>query len=413
VSSSTVLTLGVLTVAYATVSGRVERSPVTAPIAFTAAGFLAGPHLLDLIHAPLHSEGFVTLAELALTVLLFTEASRLELAALERGRGLPLRLLGIGLPLTMVLGTGAALLALPSLVFWEAAVLAVVLAPTDAALGQAVVSDRRVPALVRRSLDAESGLNDGLALPFLTIAIAFAEKEAGGGTFGHWLWFTVKTIGISVLVGAAIGYVGGRVFAAARASRLMSGHWTEIAVLTLAAVSFVAVDHLDGSGFVGAFVAGIAMGAVAPGVATRHETTADSIGELLVLLVFALFGADAIWPAFAHLDWQVLLYAVLSLTIVRIIPVAISLIGGGFARATQLYLGWFGPRGTASVIFALIVVEEAKLPATSLIVHVVAVTVTLSIVAHGLTARPGAGAYARAVELMRGRAPSAPEFAEP
>jgi sodium/hydrogen antiporter len=413
VSSSTVLTLGVLTLAYATVSGRVERSPLTAPIVFTAAGFLAGPHLLDLIHAPLHSEGFVTLAELALTVLLFTEASRLELAALRHGRGLPLRLLGIGLPLTLVLGTAGALLALPSLVFWEAAVLAVVLAPTDAALGQAVVSDRRVPAFIRRSLDAESGLNDGLALPFLTIAIAFAEKETGGGTLGHWLWFTVKTIGISVLVGAAIGYLGGKVFAAARASRVMSDHWTEIAVLTLAVVSFVAVDHLEGSGFVGAFVAGIAMGAVAPRVATRRETTSDSIGELLILLVFALFGAEVVWPAFEHLDLQVLLYAVMSLTIVRMVPVAISLIGGGFARATHLYLGWFGPRGTASVIFALIVVEEAKLPATSLIVQVVAVTVTLSILAHGLTARPGAGAYARAVERLRGRVPSAPELAEP
>jgi NhaP-type Na+/H+ or K+/H+ antiporter len=410
--ASAVLTLGVLSLAYATLSARLDRTSITGPMVFTVAGLVAGPHVLGLVDVSLHSEGFVTLAELALTLLLFTSASRLDVGALRRGRGLPVRLLGIGLPLTMVLGTLAAVLVLPSLVFWEAAVLAVVLAPTDAALGQAVISDRRVPAFIRRSLDAESGLNDGLALPFLTMAIAFAHDETGDGTLGHWVWFTVKTIGISLLVGAAIGYVGGRLLELARSRGTMSDHWAELGVLVLAVVSFVAVDRLDGSGFVGAFVAGIATGAVAPAIAAKRETTTGALGDLLVLLVFALFGAEAVWPAFEHVDWTVLLYAAISLTLVRMIPVAISLAGAGFARATALYIGWFGPRGTASVIFALVVVEEATLPHTSLIVQVVAVTVASSILVHGVTAHRGAAVYAAAIQRVRRRAPDAPELAD-
>ena len=409
--SSAILALALLSVGYATISARLDRSPISAPMAFMVFGLVLGPHVLDVVGVSLRSEGFRSLAELALTLVLFSQASRSNLRALITRRALPARLLGVGLPLTMILGTILALVVLPSLTLWEAAVLAVVLAPTDAALGQAVVSDPRVPAYIRRSLDAESGLNDGIALPFLTIAIAFAEQESGGGSLGHWTWFTVKTIGISVLVGAAIGYIGGRTFTAARASKTMGDHWTEIAVLTLAVASFVAVDQLDGSGFVGAFVAGIAFGAVAPKIVVRRETTVDTVGQLLVLWVFALFGAEAIWPAFEHVDTQMLLYAVSSLTIVRMAPVAVALAGGGFSRASTAYLGWFGPRGTASIIFALVVVEESELPATSLIVQVVAVTVTLSVIAHGLSAHPGAAAYARAVGRLRGRTPAAPELA--
>ena len=224
-SSSTVLTLALLSLAYATVSKRFEASPITAPMLFTAAGLLAGPHLLDIVDVPLRREGFRSLADVALTLLLFTQASRLDWRQLARRRGLPLRLLGIGMPLTIVAGTLTGLALFGSLVFWEAAVLAVVLAPTDAALGQAVISNPRVPALIRRSLDAESGLNDGLALPFLTIAIAFAAEQTAGGSFGHWVWYTIKTIGISILVAAPIGYLGGRALAAANAAGSMNRRW--------------------------------------------------------------------------------------------------------------------------------------------------------------------------------------------
>jgi NhaP-type Na+/H+ or K+/H+ antiporter len=410
-SSSTVLTLVALSLAYATVSKRFEASPITAPMLFTAAGFLAGPHLLDIVDVPLTSEGFVTLAEVALTLLLFTQASRLDLRELARRRGLPLRQLGVGLPLTIIVGAVAGLALLGSLAFWEAAVLAVVLAPTDAALGEAVISDRRVPAFIRRSLDAESGLNDGFALPFLTIAIAFAAEHTTGGSFGHWLWYTVKTIGISVLVAVPIGYLGGRALRAAQAAGTMSRNWAELGVLLLALLSFVVVDELAGSGFVAAFVAGIAMGAVAPKMAAKRETTAASIGELSVLLVFALFGAEAVWPAFEGLTVQMILYAVLSLTLVRMLPVALAMLGSGLSRATYLYVGWFGPRGTASIIFGLVVIEET-LPATSLIVHVITLTVTLSIILHGLSARPGASAYVKAIERLRRTRPRAPELSE-
>jgi sodium/hydrogen antiporter len=408
--SDSLLVLSLPIFGYSLISGRLAGSPVTPAMVFAFAGLVLGPELLGIIEVGIDAEAFKAVAELALTVLLFTEASRLDLGALVRRRELPTRLLGIGLPLTMVLGTLLALALIPSLGFWEAAVLAVVLAPTDAALGQAVVSDSRVPGVVRRSLSAEGGLNDGLALPFLIIAVAFAEQGAEGGSFGHWLWFIVRTVGVSVLVGAAIGFVGGRLLEWGAETGSVRERFAELSIIALAVLSFVIVEHLDGSGFVGAFVAGIALGAAAPRVAAGEETTAVAVGELLGLVVFALFGAAVLWPAFDGVDAEVILYALLSLTVVRMIPVALSLAGGGFARATSLYLGWFGPRGIASLIFALLVVEEADLPETPLIVQTVVVTVTISIVAHGLTAPGGASRYAKAIEALRRGNPSAPEL---
>jgi sodium/hydrogen antiporter len=409
-SSDAVLVLSLLVFGYALISGRLAGSPVTPAMVFAVAGLLLGPEVLGIVEVGIDAEGFKTVAELALTVLLFTEASRLDLGALMRRREIPVRLLGIGLPLTMALGTLLALLLIPSLGFWEAAVLAVVLAPTDAALGQAVVSDSRVPRVVRRSLSAESGLNDGLALPFLIIALAFAEQGADGGSFGHWLWFIVRTIGVSVLVGAAIGFVGGRLLGRGAETGTVMERFAELSIIALAVLSFVIAEHLDGSGFVGTFVAGIALGAAAPRVAAREETTASAVGELLGLVVFALFGAAVLWPAFEGVDAEVVVYALLSLTVVRMVPVALSLAGGGFSRATSLYLGWFGPRGIASLIFALLVVEEAHLPETPLIVQTVVVAVAISIVAHGLTAPRGASRYAEAIEALRRRRPDAPEL---
>jgi NhaP-type Na+/H+ or K+/H+ antiporter len=408
--SDAVLVLTLLVVGYSLISGRLAGSPVTPAMAFALAGLLLGPDVLEILEVRIDREAFKQVAELALTVLLFTEASRLDLAGLLRRRQLPLRLLGIGLPLTMMLGTVLALMLIPSLGFWEAAALAIVLAPTDAALGQSVVSDPRVPGVVRRSLSAESGLNDGLALPFLIIALAFGEQAADGGSLGHWLWFVVRTIGVSVLVGAAIGFIGGRLLERGAETGSVLERFAELSVIALAVLSFVIVEHLDGSGFVGAFVAGITLGAVAPRVAAGEETTASAVGELLALVVFALFGAAALWPAFDGVDARVIAYAILSLTVVRMIPVALSLAGSGFTRATSLYLGWFGPRGIASLIFALLVVEEADLPATPLIVQTVVVTVAISIVAHGLTAPRGAAIYAAAMEGLRGRRPEAPEL---
>jgi NhaP-type Na+/H+ or K+/H+ antiporter len=408
--SDAVLVLSLLVFGYSLISGRLAGSPVTPAMVFAVAGLLLGPEVLGIVEVGIDAEGFKTVAELALTVLLFTEASRLDLGALLRRRELPLRLLGIGLPLTMALGTLLAILLIPSLGLWEAAVLAVVLAPTDAALGQAVVSDSRVPGVVRRSLSAEGGLNDGLALPFLIIALAFAEQGTDGGSFGHWLWFIVRTIGVSVLVGAAIGFLGGRLLAWGAETGSVRERFAELSIIALAVLSFVVVEHLDGSGFVGAFAAGIALGAAAPQVAAGEETTAVAVGELLELVVFALFGATVLWPAFEGVDAEVIVYALLSLTVVRMIPVALSLAGGGFARETSLYLGWFGPRGIASLIFALLVVEGADLPATPLIVQTVVVTVAISIVAHGLTAPGGAARYAEAIETLRRRRPDAPEL---
>ena len=411
----TVLVLALMVVAYAPLSRRLESSSVTAPILFVAVGLLLGPHVIGVIDPDIGDEGhgLEILLEVALAVLLFCEAAGLNLRTLGRAPRLPLRLLGIGMPLTMIVGTLLAVVLFPAIEFWEAAALAIVLAPTDAALGQAVVSNPRVPGLIRRSLGVESGLNDGLALPFLTIAIALGEMESGFDPSGGWLWFTIRTILVSVAVGAAIGFAGGRLLAWAAATERMAAGPDRLAVLALALVSFVAVDQFDASGFIGAYVAGAALGAVAPALRERAEGVMHEEGQLLVLLVFAVFGAVLVWPAFRDLDAAVLAYAVLSLTIVRMLPVAISVIGSGLSRATVLYLGWFGPRGTASLAFGILLIGEAHLTDQPLIVRVVVVAVTLSILLHGLSAARGATLYARSVESLRERRPSAPELDDP
>jgi NhaP-type Na+/H+ or K+/H+ antiporter len=409
---TTVLVLSLMVVAYAVLSRRLESSIVTPPLLFAAAGLILGPHVIGAIHAETSNSahGFKILIEVTLSVLLFCEAAGLKLRKIFHEAYLPLRLLGIGMPLTMVVGTVLAVALFGEIEFWEAAALAIVLAPTDAALGQVVVSNPRVPGLIRRSLSVESGLNDGLALPFLTIAIALGETEAGADPSGGWLWFTVHTILVSVGLGVAIGFIGGKLLGWAVASNRVAAGPDRLAILAFAIVSFVAVDLLGASGFIGAFVAGATLGATAPSMRSRAEGVAREEGELLVLLVFVLFGAFLVWPAFRALDFEVLAYAVLSLTVIRMLPVAISVVGSRLSLPTVLYLGWFGPRGTASLAFGLLLIAEADLTDQALAVQVVVVTVALSILLHGLSAAPGASAYARAIDRLRVRRPDAREL---
>ncbi len=350
-----VFVLALVIFAWAVLSARLARADVSGPAAFVAAGVLFALGPLDDVE--LARENIKVLAELTLAVVLFSDASRVEARRLRSELSWPVRLLGIGFPLTVLAGflAALALLDLP----WElAALLAAIVAPTDAALSASLIADGRVPLRVRQSLNVESGLNDGLATPVVVFFLAASTSLLGGAEgaeLGEALVDALVELALGVAVGGAVGWVGG---------------W-----LALALVAYLGALLAGGNGFVAAFTAGIAF-ALVPDDGDDAELP-EIVGELLSLTVWFVFGAVLLLPSVEHLGAGVVVYAVASLTVVRMVPVALALLGGGADRGTVLFLGWFGPRGLASVVFALLTAESLPLtdPAVETVVDAVAVTV--------------------------------------
>jgi len=387
-------TVAFVILAFAAFSRRLERLLVTPAMFFTAAGLVAGPGL-GLIDLNVKGEPMKLLAEATLTLVLFADASRISLRALRQEYAVPLRLLGIGLPLTIVAGCLAGVAVFPQLSWPEALVLAVTLACTDAALGQAVVTDERLPSRIRQGLNVESGLNDGICVPLFFIAIGLAEADADTTSWHSAVHLVLEQIGYGTLGGLIAG-----VGAALVERQTVTRGWTEsswLQVFTFAAAVFAAglALGLGGSMFIAAFVGGLLFGAL------RHETGGEVAhlleqgGEVLNATTFVVFGAVVLGPALHHLDWRVVVYAVLSLTVVRMLPVALAMIGTRAGAPTVAFLGWSGPRGLASIVFGVLVADEAHLPYQQDILLAIAVTVSLSILAHGLTAQPLTDRYVR------------------
>ena len=335
------------------------------------------------------------LAEATLTLVLFADASRISLRTLRQEYSVPLRLLGIGLPLTIVAGTLVGVPVFPQLSWPEALVLAVTLASTDAALGQAVVTDERLPSRIRQGLNVESGLNDGICVPLFFIAVGLAEADADTTSVHSAVHLVVEQIGYGALGGLIAG-VG-----AALVERQAVRHgWTEsswLQVFTFAAAVFAAglAIGLGGSMFIAAFVGGLLFGTLRRETGGEVAHLLEQGGEVLNATTFIVFGAIVLGPALHHLNWRVFVYAVLSLTVVRMLPVALAMVGSHARRPTVAFLGWSGPRGLASIVFGVLVADEANLPYQQDILLAVAVTVTLSILAHGLTAQPLTDRYVR------------------
>jgi sodium/hydrogen antiporter len=292
-----------------------------------------------------------------------------------------------------VVGTVAGLALFPQLNLWTAAALATILAPTDAALGLPVVSNRRLPSRIRQGLNVESGLNDGVCVPLLIIFLTIAQAEEGVGHIEP-LKVVLEEIGFGTVGGVLAGALGAWVLRTFAARGWMEGTWQQINAVATPLLAYTTAAALGGSGFIAAFVAGIVFGAVARDRAEHSTFLAEQSGELLNAVTFLLFGVVLLGPALDDLDWRVLLYAILSLTVGRMLPVALAMLGTGMRRLTLAFLGWFGPRGLASIVFVLILVEETDLPERSLMLTVVTWTVALSVYAHGLTAWPGANRYA-------------------
>lgn len=383
------------------VASRLERADLAAPIVFTLLG--AGLVALGLVEAAGAPETLKPLAELALVWVLFSDAARVRVQDLRADLGRYSRLLGIGLPLTILAGWGLAKWFFPDLDGWLALLVAAALAPTDAALGVPVVTNPAVPSRIRRLLTVESGLNDGIATPVVMFAIAGAAAAEGmAGASG--LGAALAQLAIGTLVGVVIGAGGGALLRLTRRKGWVAENFAGIAVLALALVAYLAALVVGGNGFVAAFCGGMAFGATAGRRGRAELVFLEQASGLVSLLVWLAFGAIAVPLLLDRLTPMLVLYAILSLTVARMLPVAISLIGSGLDRNTVLFVGWFGPRGLASLVFALLALEELGESDAGLAVTVIAATVFLSVVAHGASAAPLAVRYGRA-ESARGPEP--------
>ena len=389
---------------YSVVAGRMERSIISGPIVFMAFGFLIGPLAFSWVEVDVTNREFRMLADLTLALVLFIDAANSDLSIHKASTLVPRRMLLFGLPGTIALGFVAGLLLFDGLGVYELAILATMLAATDAALGKAVITNKAVPSHVREGLNVESGLNDGLCVPVLFVFIALAEAS-GVETDSTMLALKLvaREIGIGLVVGLGITALGAWLIQWCSKRNWITEIWLQIPVVMLAITCFALAQTLHGSGYIAAFVGGILFGFIARKDTHKLVMAAEGVGETLAMMTWIVFGAAVIGQSFEFFTWQVVLYAVLSLTIVRMLPMFVSLTGTGETTESKLFLGWFGPRGLASLVFAIIVLNT-DLPGTKLMATVVVCTVFLSAIVHGVTANPMASALAAKVARRGGDA---------
>jgi sodium/hydrogen antiporter len=380
--------VGLTLLIVAAVSRYLSGTPLTAAMLVVAIGVVFGPIALDRISVSPTSSTVRTLAEATLAVVLFSDSSRVDLRALKRELSMPLRLLGVGLPLTIFAGALAAIVLFRSLPLTEAIILGIVLAPTDAGLGSSVVTDARLPKIVRQSLNVESGLNDGICVPLLLV---FLATVVGSGA--HPLRVVAEEIGYGLLLGVCAALLAAAIVRTAQRKDLIDTRWQQVLPVATTLAAYGAAIAFNGSGFIAAFAAGATFGLLMR-ESDRVMQFTEETGLVLDAVTFLVFGAVLLGPSLEHATWRMAVYAVVSLTFVRMVPVAISLVGSRARAPTVVFLSWFGPRGLASVVFAVIV-EDAGIPHSSAIVSTVYLTVGLSVLAHGATAAPLVDRYVK------------------
>jgi NhaP-type Na+/H+ or K+/H+ antiporter len=386
--------IGTLLFLYAVVSKRLSTTFVTGPMLFVTIGLIIGSSGLGVLDVEIDSEAITLLFEATLAVVLFSDAATINSSNWRSEAPIPGRLLSWGLLLTIVFGMAAAMVMFTGIDLWAAGLIAVILAPTDAALGQAVISNPRVPQSIRQALNVESGLNDGIALPIILVLLGAAEESVSGISFGTLMSFIGQELLIAAAVGVAIGWVGGIVLVNAVRRGWVSSLWLQIGALSLAVAAYGLAVFWGGSGFIAVWLAGLVLGRTTRDKLEEVSGFSETLGSALTMTSFLVFGAFILGTVLGDLTWQIAVYAVLSLTVIRMIPVALAMIGSGLNRVSVLYLGWFGPRGLASIIFAGLIVEGSEIPHASLIVTVAMVTVGVSVYAHGATSWIGSESYA-------------------
>jgi NhaP-type Na+/H+ or K+/H+ antiporter len=391
------IVVGAVVVLFALAAERLGRSVITGPLVFTAIGLLIGPEATNLVDLDLDTEAVELLLTTALAVVLFVDATHINVRALRRGATTPARLLLIGFPAMLAAGFVAGVAVFPAISLVAVAAIATVLAPTDAALGQAVISNPKVPLGIRQCLSVESGLNDGLALPVLFTVIAIGQAEEADEPARVLLEHLAREIGFGLVAGIAVGVL--TVLAIRAADRL--GLAPSAAAVGLASFGALAVAAglalaLEGSLMIGAFVVGIIVGPTVSRRGPGAHVFGENLAEVLTMLSFIVFGGVILSSELDSLSWQVALYAVLSLAVLRPLTVLLATVDDHDTPATIAFIGWFGPRGLASILFvATISGDSPEFPDLPMITSVMTWTVLLSIVAHGLTAWPLSNRYAQ------------------
>ncbi len=380
--------LALFTFVYSLAARRLDKTPINGALVYVAFGFLCGPLVLGILQLSIGTEGIRLLAELTLALVLFIDASNADLGVLRRAVKIPGRMLAVGLPITIVFGIGVGMLLFPELGFFEIAILATMLSPTDAALGKAVVTNEAVPAPVREGLNVESGLNDGICVPILFTFLACATHPESGGGLSIALGFVAQEVGIGLVIGVGLSALGALGLRAIADHGGVAHAWSAVPIAALAFACFTLTQFAHGSGFIACFVGGLVFGHMARDHKEELLVGAEGAGETFSLLTWVVFGAAVLGGQHAgFVDWRVIVYSLFALTVMRMLPTALSLVGIGVSVPAKLFLGWFGPRGLASIVFIVIVSHE-KLPGNPILVGSVVTTVLFSVIAHGLSANP-------------------------
>ena len=362
-TESTVAVIALLVLGWAVVSGALARHDVTGPFVFALAGYLLGNPDFGPLTVDVEASSVHIVAEFTLALVLFSDAARVNLAELRRDLSIPVRLLGIGLLLSVAVGSLLAAWMFDGFPWALAGFVGAALAPTDAALSVQVINDERIPLHLRRALNVESGLNDGIATPIVVFMLAVAASQLGivSESVSFEAGAALRELGGGIVAGVVVGVGGAVLISTATRRRWIITGGRRLATLAVAIAAFAVALVFDANGFIAAFVAGIAFGAMLDGSIVDLEEAVELPelgGELFALVVWFLFGATLVPLVFEELDGSSIVYALASLTIIRMLPVALSLVRSGLDRPSVLFIGWFGPRGLASVVFALLAIEE-------------------------------------------------------
>lgn len=379
----------VLILGFGLFSKACEKSIVSAPMVFVTIGILGSFVGSEDLSSGVNAPWVKLIAEITLVLVLFVDASTLDLKALMKDRRLPMRLLFIGLPITMVMGILLAVPLFPGQDIWLLGLMALILSPTDAALGLAVVTSDVVPVRIRQTINVESGLNDGIALPPILVCLAvLGGDSAGQSGFSYWSLFTLKQFIYGPLIGGLVGWIGGRLVERASNRGWMNHTFQRLAAISIAVLAFYLAEQVHGNGFIAAFFAGMLLGTTTSEIRERIHEFGEAESQALILFIFLLLGLILVPASLPYWDFAAIGYSLLSLTVIRMLPVAIALIGSGLSKQTVWFIGWFGPRGIASVLYLLMVIIEIGPKGHERMVAVITLTVLMSIFAHGITAVP-------------------------
>ncbi len=394
-----ILVIALVILSYGYISNLLARYDISGPMVFTGLGLLLSPLGLNLAHLNIDANFVTVLVEIALVLVLFSDAALIDLGLLKKSWKMPARLLFIGLPITIVMGTAIGKLIFPDMPVLHLLLLALILTPTDAALGKAVVSAPKVPKTIRSTINVESGLNDGIIFPILITVVAAISVGTSHEIQGSWMTYVAKQIVFGGLAGGIIGYLGTRIQVISLRRGWMVETYRNLIPTALAILSYYCAEVVSGNGFIAAFFAGLYAGNCSKDMRSHIENFAESEGELLVLISFFVFGLTFIPVTWNYISFPVFLYALLSLTVLRMLPVMLSLLGSKLDFSTMSFIAWFGPRGVASILYALLVAHElGSIEGYEQIFAIVTLTVLMSIIAHGFSAQPLSNLYSKHVQ---------------